>query len=187
MKYLMLSASLITAAAVPGFAGTGGGVSGNAGGCAQVETPTAGATAGGGAMGEAKAEFAPLQTGTEAAISPLSGDTASEGGLSALIPDADGPAMEPLGMNEVTASELTGAPAYDAKDKHIGELSQVVVNTNGGVEAVIIDVGGFLGIGEKPVELSMGDIEIVQTASDVRVITHLTREQLESLPDYQPG
>ncbi|NSY38034.1 PRC-barrel domain-containing protein [Leisingera sp. ANG59] len=187
MKQLMLSASLIAAAAVPGFAGTEGSGSGGAEGGAQLETPAASASADGGAMGEAKAAFAPLQTGSDAAGSPFSGGTASEGGLSALIPDADGPAMEPLGMNEVNASELTGAPAYDAKDEHIGELSQVVVNTNGGVEAVIIDVGGFLGIGEKPVELTMGDIEIVQAANDVRVITHLTREQLEALPDYQPG
>ncbi|NVK13293.1 MAG: PRC-barrel domain-containing protein [Rhodobacteraceae bacterium] len=136
------------------------------------------------------AAAAPVAGGMDGSISasgPLSGGTASEGGLSALIPDADGPAMEPLGMNEVTASELTGAPAYDAKDEHIGELSQVVVNTNGGVEAVIIDVGGFLGFGEKPVELSMGDIEIVQAETDVRVVTHLTREQLEALPDYRPG
>ncbi|MEW2912965.1 PRC-barrel domain-containing protein [Leisingera sp. JC11] len=138
-------------------------------------------------MGEAKAESTPLQPGSEAADSPLSAGSASEGGFSALIPDADGPAMEPLGMNEVTAQALTGAPAYDAKDEHIGELSQIVVNTNGGVEAVIIDVGGFLGIGEKPVELSMGDIEIMQAENDVRVITHLTREQLEALPDYRPG
>ncbi|UWQ80136.1 PRC-barrel domain-containing protein [Leisingera sp. S132] len=136
------------------------------------------------------AAAAPVAGGTDGSISasgPLSGGTASEGGLSALIPDADGPAMEPLGMNEVTASELTGAPAYDAEDEHIGELSQVVVNTSGGVEAVIIDVGGFLGFGEKPVELSMGDIEIVQAETDVRILTHLTREQLEALPDYQPG
>ncbi|MDC0658512.1 PRC-barrel domain-containing protein [Leisingera sp. SS27] len=132
----------------------------------------------------------PAASGTDGGISansPLSGGTASGGGIAALISGADGPAMEPLGMNEVTASELTGAPAYDAKDEHIGELSQVVVNTNGGVEAVIIDVGGFLGFGEKPVELSMGDIEIVQAETDVRVFTHLTREQLEALPDYRPG
>ncbi|MBY6139771.1 PRC-barrel domain-containing protein [Leisingera daeponensis] len=191
MKHLMLSTSLIVAAAAPGLAGSQSVISGDAGASVQLETPAADLSAGATAMGEAKAESTPVQPGTEQpadnAESALNGGTASEGGLSALVPDADGIAMEPLGMNEVTADALTGAPAYDSKDEHIGELSQVVVNTNGGVEAVIIDVGGFLGMGEKPVELAMGDIEIVEVENDLRVITHLTREQLEALPDYQPG
>lgn len=191
MKHLMLSTSLIVAASAPGLAGSQSVISGDAGASVQLETPAADVSAGATAMGEAKAESTPVQPGTEQpadnAESALNGGTASEGGLSALVPDADGIAMEPLGMNEVTADALTGAPAYDSKDEHIGELSQVVVNTNGGVEAVIIDVGGFLGMGEKPVELAMGDIEIVEVENDLRVITHLTREQLEALPDYQPG
>ncbi|MBY6056150.1 PRC-barrel domain-containing protein [Leisingera daeponensis] len=191
MKHLMLSTSLIVAAAAPGLAGSQSVISGDAGASVQLETPAADVSAGAAAMGEAKAESTPVQPGTEQptdnAESALNGGTASEGGLSALVPDADRIAMEPLGMNEVTADALTGAPAYDSKDEHIGELSQVVVNTNGGVEAVIIDVGGFLGMGEKPVELAMGDIEIVEVENDLRVITHLTREQLEALPDYQPG
>lgn len=64
--------------------------------------------------------------------------------------------MEALAEGEMTTEALTGAWTYDSNDEHIGEVSQVIVNTSGSVEAVIIDVGGFLGIGEKPVELTMG-------------------------------
>ncbi|MBY6067459.1 PRC-barrel domain-containing protein [Leisingera aquaemixtae] len=191
MKHLMLSTSLIVAAAVPAIAGSETEGEGSAEAGVQLESLAADASAGAGTMGEAKAESTPLQPATEAADqpaetgkSPLSAGTASGGGLTAILPDADAPAMEPLDMNEVTAEALTGAPAYDAKDDHIGELSQIIVNTNGGVEAVIIDVGGFLGIGEKPAELTMGDIQIMQVDGDLRVVTHLTREQLEALPDY---
>ncbi|WP_264212509.1 PRC-barrel domain-containing protein [Leisingera thetidis] len=185
MKHLLLSTSLIAAAAMPAFAGTEADLSGSAEAGVQLETPAAEASGEASAMGEAKAETAPLQPETEELMDDAA--NAADSISDAIDPDADAPVMEPLGEVELTADALTGARTYDANDEHIGEVSQVIVNTSGGVEAVIIDVGGFLGIGEKPVELSMGDLDVRKLEGDIRVTTHLTREQMEALPDYQPG
>lgn len=93
---------------------------------------------------------------------------------------------EAAGEEDLTAEMLTGAKAYDANDEWIGEISELVLNDDGKVTHAIIDVGGFLGLGEKPVELAVGDIDILREAGgdDVRVYVSMTREELQALPTY---
>ncbi|MCB1313064.1 MAG: PRC-barrel domain-containing protein [Sedimentitalea sp.] len=87
---------------------------------------------------------------------------------------------------DLTAERLTGAPAYDAHDEWIGEVSEIIL-ADGQVSSVVVDVGGFLGIGEKPVELPMTDIDILrdEDGADIRVYISLTEEQMKALPEYE--
>lgn len=187
MKHLLLTTSLIAAAAVPAYAGTETNLSGAASADAEMSAPAADVSGEATAMGDAKAETAPLQPGSEpaAAGDANAGADSSTSLNTTLSADADAPAMEPLDLQEMSAETLTGAPAYDAQDEHIGEVSDVIVNTSGGIEAVIVDVGGFLGLGEKPVELPMSDVEIQKADDDIRVTAGMTHEELENLPEYQ--
>lgn len=88
---------------------------------------------------------------------------------------------------DLTAERLTGAAAYDANDERIGEVSEILLNDGGEVESVVVDVGGFLGIGEKPVELTLSEIDILRAedGSDIRVYISMTESELESMPDYE--
>ncbi|WP_284164742.1 PRC-barrel domain-containing protein [Frigidibacter sp. SD6-1] len=88
---------------------------------------------------------------------------------------------------DLTAERLTGAAAYDANDEWIGEVSELVLNDSGRVDSVIVDVGGFLGIGEKPVQLNLSDIDILRSGDggDIRVYISMTKNQMEALPDYR--
>src|SRR5690606_21288790 len=59
-------------------------------------------------------------------------------------------------LNEVdagtmSADNIIGTTVYGANDENVGEISDVLLSQDGGVDAVIIDVGGFLGIGQKSV------------------------------------
>jgi hypothetical protein len=49
------------------------------------------------------------------------------------------------------ASKLEGVNVYNQNNEKIGDISEVLVNRQGQVEAVVIGVGGFLGIGERSV------------------------------------
>jgi PRC-barrel domain len=49
------------------------------------------------------------------------------------------------------ASKLQGVNVYNEQDEHIGDIDEVLVDRNGKAEAVVIGVGGFLGIGERDV------------------------------------
>ena len=57
------------------------------------------------------------------------------------------------------ASKLPGVNIYNSKDESIGEVNELVVDKNGAIQAVVIGVGGFLGIGEKNVALPYNAIK----------------------------
>lgn len=87
----------------------------------------------------------------------------------------------------LTSEKLTGASVYDANDDLIGEIGDLVLADDGTANQAIIDVGGFLGMGEKPVALDMTQIDILrqQDGDEVRVYLPMTKEQLESLPAFE--
>lgn len=86
----------------------------------------------------------------------------------------------------ISAETLTGATVYDANDADIGEVSDIVLTAEGQVSHMVIDVGGFLGIGVKPVAVELSQADILQTAdgSDLRVYVSMTEEQLEAMETF---
>ena len=56
---------------------------------------------------------------------------------------------------EIRAEDLKGTTVYGANDANVGEIGDVVLAPDGKIDAVIVDVGGFLGIGEKEVAVGM--------------------------------
>ena len=87
---------------------------------------------------------------------------------------------------DLTTEMLTGAAVYDANDKEIGNVSKLIITDAGKITDAIVDVGGFLGMGEKPVKLKIGDIDILRAndLKDLRVYVSMTKEQLEAMPTY---
>lgn len=89
------------------------------------------------------------------------------------------------GAAMLSAEELDGAPVYDSNGEEIGNVSRLLMDDNGEISEVIIDVGGFLGLGEKPVAIKYDDLQIdenVDTAfGDVRVSVSHTRDELDQM------
>jgi sporulation protein YlmC with PRC-barrel domain len=54
---------------------------------------------------------------------------------------------------EVRAPKLVGVSVYDKENKNIGKIDDLLLDHDGKVQAVVIGVGGFLGIGKKDVAL----------------------------------
>lgn len=88
----------------------------------------------------------------------------------------------PITKASFEAETLIGMDVHGADDEDVGEIGDVLIGTEGEVEAVIIDVGGFLGLGEKPVAVALDSlmISLAEGVFDWSVIkTDLTAEQLE--------
>lgn len=62
-------------------------------------------------------------------------------------------------------SDLEGKAVYGSEGESIGEINDVLVSQNGSVNAVVIGVGGFLGIGEKDVAVNMSALQLGPGAS----------------------
>ena len=87
---------------------------------------------------------------------------------------------------DVAASKLIGASVFGTDDSSIGEVSDIVFAPKGDIEAVIVDVGGFLGIGEKPVALNFDKLNIqTDESGTMKVSVNATKEQLDQAPTYE--
>jgi hypothetical protein len=72
-------------------------------------------------------------------------------------------------------------------DERIGEISELVVDPNNGdLQAALVDVGGFLGIGERQVAVPMDQLSIQRMGDtdEVEIFSDLTAEDLEAMPEY---
>ncbi|WP_206612749.1 PRC-barrel domain-containing protein [Paenirhodobacter populi] len=85
----------------------------------------------------------------------------------------------------VTGDQLKGVGLYSSSDEEIGKIADVELGVDGAATNIIVDVGGFLGIGAKPVALDLSEIAVYKHENgDLRAYTHLTKEQLTALPEY---
>jgi sporulation protein YlmC with PRC-barrel domain len=57
--------------------------------------------------------------------------------------------------DQFRSTNLRGTRVYGANNENIGEINDVLISRSGQVAAVIVGVGGFLGIGEKDVAIPM--------------------------------
>jgi predicted outer membrane protein len=62
------------------------------------------------------------------------------------------------------ASKLTGLNVYNDNDEKIGDINEVLVDRDGKAEAVVIGVGGFLGLGEHDVAVPFSALRWEMTA-----------------------
>ena len=83
--------------------------------------------------------------------------------------------------DEIRASKLIGSSVYDVQNRNIGSVKDVVLNRNGNVDAVVVDVGSFLGMGGKYVAIPLSDIK----ADNNRLTLDRTKEQLQQMATYE--
>src|SRR5215213_3040882 len=102
-------------------------------------------------------------------------------------PAVRGPAPEPIpeqAEHQVRAQSLLGVDVSNGQDT-IGEVTDLVVTEDGRVEAIVVGIGGFLGIGEKPVALAWDSIKLTEQDGSRVILVSATREQLEGMPTYK--
>src|SRR5215213_5915441 len=100
---------------------------------------------------------------------------------------AGAPAPQPIpeqAEHQVRAQSLLGVDVSNGKDT-IGEVSDLVMTDDGRVDAIVVGVGGFLGIGQKSVALAWDSIKLTEQDGDRMILVSATREQLEGMPTYK--
>ncbi|MFN3936677.1 MAG: PRC-barrel domain-containing protein [Gemmobacter sp.] len=118
----------------------------------------------------------------------------------AMFRDAHDPmeirASDFMGMTVYSsANDYRDTPAVRADQRSdwesIGSVGDLILSRDGRVEAVIVDVGGFLGIGAREVAIAMSDIRFVadddtaEDVSDYYLVVNTSREMLEGAPEYE--
>ena len=88
----------------------------------------------------------------------------------------------------LSADDLRGIGVYGINDELIGTIGDIVTNPDGSFDAVIVDVGGFLGLGAKPVAVGFDNLVFsADTFGNRYLFLNTTREQLETQQAYDPA
>jgi sporulation protein YlmC with PRC-barrel domain len=60
------------------------------------------------------------------------------------------------------SSKLVGMNVYNNNNDDIGDINEIIVGKDGRIQAVVIGVGGFLGMGEHDVAVPFNQVKFVE-------------------------
>jgi sporulation protein YlmC with PRC-barrel domain len=83
--------------------------------------------------------------------------------------------------DQIRASKMIGSAVYDVHNRKIGSVKDLVLDRDGQVASVVVDVGAFLGMGGKYVAVSLRDFKTDHN----RLTLDLTKEQLQQAQNYR--
>lgn len=87
-------------------------------------------------------------------------------------------------INGMQASELIGAKVRTTGDEDVGPVNDLIIGEDGRVVAIVIGVGGFLGMGEKDVAVGWDHVTRSGTTDDRELRIDVTRDDLRSAPKF---
>jgi sporulation protein YlmC with PRC-barrel domain len=90
-------------------------------------------------------------------------------------------ADETIQTDQIRASKMIGSMVYDVQNRKIGKVQDLVLNRDGKIAAVVVDVGTFLGMGGKSVAVQLSDVK----TDNNRLTLDRTKEQLQQMANYR--
>jgi len=93
---------------------------------------------------------------------------------------APGTSAAVIQSDQIRASKMLGSAVYDVQNRKIGHVKDLVLDRDGQVASVVVDVGAFLGMGGKYVAVGLRDFKTDHN----RLTLDMTKEQLKSAQNY---
>jgi opacity protein-like surface antigen len=91
-----------------------------------------------------------------------------------------------VAKDEMFSSKLKGLNVYNQKDESIGEITDLAIK-NHQIDALILSVGGFLGIGEHYVAVSPSSVNVRYDQKNDKWLASMntTKEALKEAPEFK--
>ena len=90
------------------------------------------------------------QTSTTTPTPPAQASTAQAG---------SGQLLTQMSPDMMRGSKLMGVDVYGSDNQKIGDIDEVLVDKQGKIQAVVVGVGGFLGVGQKDIALRYDQVQ----------------------------
>jgi hypothetical protein len=87
--------------------------------------------------------------------------------------------------DSTTVTNYYKQTVYDPSDAKIGEITDVLVGKDGKVEAFIVSVGGFLGVGEKDVAVPFSAVHGTEKNGKWYLTMNSTKDALKAAHGYK--
>lgn len=107
--------------------------------------------------------------------------------LSEPAPDLIGIYLTEQAPDQISANTYIGQSVYNPNDENVGEISDLIMDKDGGIVAAVVGVGGFLGMGQKNVAVPIANIAVTQNTADgsLRLTTSESAETLKAAPEFK--
>jgi hypothetical protein len=93
---------------------------------------------------------------------------------------------QPAGANTWTTAQAVGQSVYNRAGERIGQVDELLIDNTGKVSAVIIGVGGFLGLGERKVAVNFNSLEMSREPNgNPRMVVDVNKTTLQEAPEYR--
>jgi len=94
--------------------------------------------------------------------------------------------MTSIPENSVTVTHWYKQNVYDPSDNKIGEIMDVLVDREGKATALIVGVGGFLGMGEKDVAVPFDAVQVTSKNNNKwYLVMNSTKDALKSAKGFK--
>lgn len=87
-------------------------------------------------------------------------------------------------LTQMSAEELSGMTVTTEEGEELGTIEDVGYSATHQDKVATINVGGFLGVGEKLIAVPLSEL---QMGSDDSLVTRMSREEIESQPEFDPA
>jgi sporulation protein YlmC with PRC-barrel domain len=91
-----------------------------------------------------------------------------------------------VSKDEMFSSKLKGLTVYNQKDESIGEIVDIAIK-NHQVDALILSIGGFLGMGEHYVAVPPSSVNIRYDSKNSKWLASIntTKDALKAAPEFK--
>ncbi len=108
------------------------------------------------------------------------------GGLVAVVPGQVVVTYYAVQPADMTASSLMRTDVYNLQDERLGRIEDLVIGGGREVAAIVVGVGGFLGIGERYAALPPSAVVLTkQPNGSMRAVVDASRDQLRNSPEFK--
>lgn len=98
------------------------------------------------------------------------------------------------------ASKLIGVNVYNEQNEKVGSIDELIIDPNGRVAGAVVGVGGFLGMGEHDILLTMDKLKFSNEAGKTttgttssntkqwypdRAVINASKDQLKAMPQFK--
>jgi hypothetical protein len=104
-------------------------------------------------------------------------------------PSGTGTANEPAKtvLEKDETQGILGKSVRDSAGKEMGRIVNVIVDRASQPRAVVIDFGGFLGVGSRKIAVDWAALRVAPGEKPDQLTLDLSREQVRAAPEYKDG
>jgi len=100
---------------------------------------------------------------------------------------AQGSFLDRQKPSQVLASRYMTLTVYDSDDMRVGAVNDLVIDpSSGAIVALVIGVGGFLGVAEKNVAVPMSAVKLSVRDGKPRLTVDANKTQFDEAPPFAP-